>query len=257
MKGGATGSGFILALLLVSQSGCEEEKVTPKLAPFVEQKVEEPASAAPAPQSPPHLTVTESGPAVRGMSVMLTQPNGKADPLGRAKLHNYLTEEKTFLEGQMLKLVVDRMAKPEWVAIFLSELSKFSPSKITIATDTRSDFPKEVEFVPQELVSKPAPCTLVGTITEDRGSAIWKISGGTARKRGRGMGGPDLSMTADTILSMKKGCDSQLFFVTAAPGVEWGLVYDLAASGIALEKADLKQAVVPIQTATAGRALEL
>ena len=131
------------------------------------------------------------------------------------------------------------------------------PGKVRIATDTRAEFPREIEFVPQESLSAVDPCTLVGAITEDRGSAIWKVSGGTARKRGRGMGGPDLSMTADTILSVKKGCESDLFFVGAAEGVEWGLVYDLAASGLALEKAQLKRAVVPSAPLVAGNRVQL
>lgn len=245
------GGGALLFL-----SGCEEEKkVEAASQPLVKEEPEQ-AEATPPPESPPTLAISESGPSVRGMSAMLTQANGNPDAQGRAKLHTYLHEEEKFLRDQEVKVSVARMVKPEWVGIFLSELSELSPARVIIATETRSDFPKELEFVPHEQVKQPDPCSLVGTITDDRGTAIWKISGGAARKRGRGMGGPDLSMTADTILSMKKGCSSDLFFVTGAAGVEWGLVYDLAASGIALEKAELKRAVVPTKQATAGHKLD-
>ncbi len=244
----------LLSLLL--SSGCEEETEKRVKAKTASAETKEP-EAPKEPESPPHLLIGESGPSVRGMSVMLSQPNGSPDVAGRDKLRTYLEEEAKFLKDQDLRVVVNRKAKPVWVSIFLSELSKHTPSKVTIATETRSDFPKEVEFAIEQLLDDPDPCTLVGTITHDRGTAIWRLKGGTARKRSRGMGGPDLSMTADTIENMAKGCDSDLFFVTGAEGVEWGLVYDLAASAVALDKVTLKRAVVPTQTATAGRKLKL
>ncbi len=247
---------WLLAASLLAQLGCEEDKPIPEKRDQVEDLSPAPAEPEP-PQSPPHLTITESGPSVRGSSAMLTRPDGQTDVQGRGKLASYLSEERKFIEGSEVRLVVDRGAKPIWVSIFMTELSKLSPKKVTIATETRSEFPKEIEFVAQEALDRPDPCTLVGTITEDRGTAIWRLSGGAARKRGRGMGGPDLSMTADTIVSMKKGCDSDIFFATGAEGVEWGLVYDLAASAVALDKVDIRRAVVPIKTATAGHAIGL
>lgn len=68
-------------------------------------------------------------------------------------------------------------------------------------------------------------------IMADRGTAVWKLSGGAAGRRGKGMAGPDLSMTGDTIERVAKACkNSSTLFVSAAPEIEWGLVYDLAAS---------------------------
>ena len=243
-------------MLFRSQTGCEDKKEPPKPA----EKIETEAAETKPPEesiSPPHLTVSESGPSVRGMSVLLTQPNGKPDAQGLEKLRTYLSEEKKFLEGKELKVAVDRKARPEWVATFLTELGAFHPAKIMIGSETRADFPKEIEFVAPKSASGAESCTLVGAITSDFGTAIWKLSGGTARKRGRGMGGPDLSMTADTILSMKKGCSSDLFVVGGAEGVQWGLVYDLAASGIALDKAELKRATITTEEIVPGNAVEL
>jgi hypothetical protein len=246
-----------LFLTIALALGCEESKpatlVTTQAARTVPS---EEVAPAPAPLSAPTIAVTEAGPTVRGMTAIVLRDKDEVDVVGRGKLASYLAEEKTFLSGHDLTIQVERQAKPQAVAILLSELAKLSPGKIRIATDTRAEFPREVEFVPQESLSTVDPCTLVGAITDDRGSAIWKVSGGTARKRGRGMGGPDLSMTAETILSVKKGCESDLFFVGAAEGVEWGLVYDLAASGLALEKAQLKRAVVPTAPLVAGNRVE-
>jgi len=249
-----------MCLSLTVALGCEETKteavVTTQAASTAPAQAAQPAPA-PAPLSAPTIAVTESGPTVRGMTALVLRENGEVDVVGRGKLTGYLAEEKTFLSGNDLTIQVERQAKPQAVSILLSELSKLSPGKIRIATETRAEFPREIEFVPQESLSKLDPCTLVGAVTADRGAAIWKISGGTARKRGRGMGGPDLSMTAETIVSMKKGCESDVFFVGGAEGVEWGLVYDLAASAMALEKAALKRAVAPTLPLVAGNRVDI
>lgn len=228
---------------------CEE--ATPP-APRVEPKPAPEPPPEPPPKSPPSLSVDEGGPQVRGLGVVLTQPNGAPDAVGRQKLQTYLEDEREFLADKELSVSVVRKAKTNYVAIFLEELAKFSPSKISITTETRGDLPGTVPFVAQSKVADAKECTLIGTITEDRGTAIWRLSGGAARKRGRGMGGPDLTLTGETIASMAKDCESDVFFVTGVEGVEWGLVYDLAAAGISLEKAGLTRAVVPTSEATAG-----
>jgi hypothetical protein len=234
--------------------GCEEEAKPP--APKVVTPTPEP-TPIPLKKSPPTLSVDSGGPQVRGLGVVLEQPTGAPDQLGFEKLRTYLSDEKEFLDGAELVIQVARQAQLKHVAIFMTELHAFAPSKITIATDTRGDLPAQIEFVPQERITDPERCSLIGTITEDRGTAIWRLSGGAARKRGRGMGGPDLSMTGETILSMAKDCDSPYFFITTPKTIEWGLAYDLAASALALEKAGLKKAVVATKEATAGNPVTL
>lgn len=191
------------------------------------------------------------------MTALLIQENGAPNLAGLEKLRQYLDHERKFIVGHDVRVTVDRQAQPHQVATFLSELGTLGPSKVIVSTDTRPSFAKELTFVPETQLGSPKDCTLIGGVTEDRGTAVWRLSGGTARKRSRGMGGPDLSMTAETIENMSKSCDSDLFFVAAPPGVEWGLVYDLAASGIALERAGLSRAVITTQPQTAGHKVEL
>lgn len=241
---------LLFALAVPFALACEEEK--PKALDPPEKDAQKEAPLPPAPKSPPGLSVDEAGPQVRGLGVVLTQENGAPDALGLEKLRTYLNDEKDFLTGKELTISVIRTAKPTHVALFLTELSQFSPTKMTVTTATRGDLPGQVQFVAQRDAKDADPCSLVGTITEDRGTAIWRLSGGVARKRGRGMGGPDLSMTGDTIVDMKKSCESDVFFVTGVAGIEWGLIYDLAAAGVSLEKAGLTKAVVPTSEVTAG-----
>lgn len=244
--------GLLSALAL---AGCDEEKPAPQ--PVVEEKAEEP-EAEPEPLSAPHLVISESGPAVRGMSVMVDEKTGKITTPGLEKLKNYLSDETKFIEGQELTLTIDRKAKQGWVAPYLNELGKLGAKKVTVKTETRSEYPSELEFVLPEPAKAAKPCTLVGGITEDNATAIWRVSGGTARKRHKGLGGPDLSMTSETIASMSKSCESDLIFVSGAKeSTDWAFVYDLAASATAIEKGKITRAALTQDPATPGNALSL
>lgn len=244
----------ILLTIGLSLSGCQQ---APEKAP------EPPAAAAPAPapapvvKNPPRISIDESGPTVRGMSALLVQPGGAENAAGLEKLRQYLADEKEFIAEKDVQVTVDRKAIPLQVAAVLREIGALGAAKIIVETSTRNDYPGKLPFVAPAAWGEPDPCTLVGTITQDRGTAIGRIRGGQARKRSRGMGGPDLSMTALTIADMTKKCDSDLFFATAVEGVEWGLVYDLAASALSLEGAGLERAAVPLELWTAGHPVRL
>jgi hypothetical protein len=87
---------------------------------------------------------------------------------------------------------------------------------------------------------------------------VWKLSGGAAGKRPKGMAGPDLSMTNDSIERVAKACKSSSGLVVAgAKGVEWGLVYDLAASAKMIAGLRLDLVVVPSQTPVPGHKVQL
>ena len=245
------------AVLTSTQVGCDESK---DAAEAVKQTAPAPEAPPPpaTPKRAPDFKIDEISPSVGFSRAVITDASGKPNPTGREALRNDLTAEKEFIEGKSIILRVDRKAKPAWVSIYLEELDRLAPSAITIATETRTEYPKQLPFVPESQLKAEAPCSLVGAITDDRGTAIWRISGGTARKRGRGLGGPDLTMTGDTIISMAKGCDSDLFVVSASEEIdEWGLIYDLGASGVALAEAGLKRAAFPSERPTLGHPLQL
>lgn len=238
--------------------GCDDEKKKDDEAaqPAAAATTAEPVVAAP--KGPPELSVDEVSPRVGFSRTVVMKPDGQPNPDGLAQLRTKLGEAKEHITGKSVVVRVHRQAKPGWVTTYLNELGKLEPKSVAVETETRPDYPSKVTTLPETQLSDPPQCSLVGAILADRGSAIWRLSGGTARKRGRGMGGPDLTMTGETIESMAKGCsDSSLFFATGAEGVEWGLLYDLAASALALEKAGLETAVFPSQPATAGHPVEL
>jgi hypothetical protein len=79
-----------------------------------------------------------------------------------------------------------------------------------------------------------------------------------AGKRGKGMAGPDLTLTGETIETRAKSCpESQVIFVAGAEGVDWGLVYDLAALTKRLSKVHFAEAAIVPTTPVPGRPVEL
>lgn len=247
-----------LALALTAFFGCDEPAKPappPKAAAEEPEEIEPPKPATKAAQ---RLAIDEISPLVGYSRIVLTDSADKPVRGAQERLSSELSAEKEFVTGKEITLEINRKAKPGWVASYLAALAPLGASKISIATESRTEYPKSIPFVPEDDAKSSAPpCSLAGSITEDRGTAIWRLSGGTARKRGRGMGGPDLTMTGDTIVSMQKGCDSDWFVVGAAPGIEWGLLYDLAASAMVLEKAHLARAVLPTEPVVPGTKIKL
>ncbi|MGC4090954.1 MAG: hypothetical protein QM756_24385 [Polyangiaceae bacterium] len=184
-----------------------------------------PSKEPPKPEGPPSLEIDSISP-----KVGFERENFKF-PDGRQKLAAALQQNRQHFEGKEVQLIVDRKAEQTWVAAYLAELGNIGVTRVKIKSDTRSEFPHELFFTPEAKLSKSAPCSTVAMIMADRSTAVWKLSGGVAGRRGKGMAGPDLSMTGDTIERVAKACKtSQTLFVVGAPEIEWGLVYDLAAS---------------------------
>lgn len=224
---------------------CEEPPK--KEPPKKEVPVDDAPVAPPKTDSAPILEIDTISPKVGTERALLIHPEGKA------KLAELLGHSKKWLEGKDVTVIADRQTKVPWVVTFLDELGKVGPSSITIRTETRKDFSADQRFVPESKVKAPA-CSVVAMVTSDYGTAVWKLSGGTAGKRTKGMAGPDLSMTGDTIERFAKACkDSKTFFVQVADGIEWGLAFDLAASSRVLEHAKFEQSVLLSEIPTPGQ----
>lgn len=242
---------FALALLLFA-TACEDE---PKRNPF-DRHPDQPkplpkTSAVPEPEGPPDFEIDAVGAKVGFERTMTDKPEG----LGLMKAA--LEKNKEYVQGQDVLLRVYREAKHEWVAAYIRELSTAGAKSIKIKTDTREGYPGELVFVPEDQAKNAPSCSAVGMILEDRSTAIWKLAGGTASRRQKGMAGPDLSMTGETLERVGRQCkDSKLFFVSAAETVEWGLVYDLAASSQRLEKYRFDRMVLLNEIPTPGQKVE-
>ncbi len=241
----------LLALGLVA---CEDEPAPRRPAPVNSDSAEPAAavtSAPPKQPTKPDLEIDSVSTKVGFERALLQNPEG------RAKLAALVSDAKAWIEGKEIVLIVDRKAKVAWVAAYLDELAKHGPAKLMIRTETRKDYSAELRFIPETKV-QAAPCSVVGMVTSDYGTAVWKLSGGAAGKRGRGMAGPDLSMTGDTIERLGKACkESSTFFVAVANGIEWGLAYDLAASSRVLEHAKFDASVLLGEAPVPGHKITL
>lgn len=239
-----------VALVSLGLFACEAEapkKAPPSGAPVAAA----PLSPTPKQETSPEFEIDTVSTKVGFERALLQNPEG------RAKLAALLSDAKKWVEGKDLVLTVNRKVKVPWVAAYLDELGKLAPAKVMVRTETRKDYRPELRFTPEAKVQAP-PCSVVGMVTSDYGTAVWKLAGGAAGKRGRGMAGPDLSMTGDTIERLGKACpESSSFFVAVAEGVEWGLAYDLAASSRVLEHVKFEEAVLLGETPVPGHKVTL
>ncbi len=233
--------------------GCDPP---PKKNPFAEPSggaiKPPPIESAQLPKAPPDFTITSEGPKVGFDYILVDKPDGKQ------RMTKALEEVKEYISDKDVPVKVDRKAKLDWVMALFAELEKQGASSITVSTETRPKYHASIKFTPQGKVKNAPACSLVATILEDRGTAVWKLSGGTASKRSKGFAGPDLSMTGDTLERRGAACkDSTNLFLSASEGVDWGLVYDLGASTKELEKVKLDTFILLLERPVAGHKVDL
>jgi hypothetical protein len=246
----ATGGGRALglALCLLCGVGCDDPpKENPFAAPASAAKPIPKLEEAPKPKGPPEFGVDDQGPKVGYDRILIEKSDGPK------RLEEALTENHEHIAGKELVVIAQRNAKTPRVAEFLAALTRHGATAFKVQTDTRQEYPRELGFTPDKGLTAP-DCSVVSTILEDRGTAVWKLSGGTPSGRKRGFAGPDLTMTGDSLLRYGKACkDSDLLFVSANAEIEWGLTYDLAASATTLEETPFRRFVLLEQTPFAGR----
>ena len=229
-----------------------DSKPKPAPAPASTPAAETTPTPPAKPTLPPTLIVDASGALVAGTRVSLDTSGA------RERLRGELDQHRSFIDKQEVRITAERPAKPGFVSIMLDALGAVGANRVLVRTSTRADFPPEVGFLPLEKARSAPACSLVAMITADRGTAVWSRSGGVAGKRGKGMAGPDLTLTGETIQTRAKTCpESQLIFVGGAEGVDWGLVYDLAASTKRLSRALFAEAALVPAPPVPGHAVDL
>jgi hypothetical protein len=231
--------------------GCDDQ---PEKAPVSAPSATATATATtpPKPAGPPDFEIDTLSAKVGYERALLDKSDG------RNMLQQLLKPTANFVDGQDVSLVVDRNAKLPWVVAFIDELGKLGAKHVIVKTETRKELSGSLPFSPQLSLKATPDCSVVAMVLEDRGTAVWKLSGGAATKHGKGMAGPDLSMTGDNIARFAKGCkQSNTIFFSAGPSVEWGLTYDLAASSKGLDKTSFDTFVLLEETPVPGHKVDL
>jgi hypothetical protein len=239
-----------LGFALVSLVACDD---APKpVVPKPEATATPTATEAPKPAGPPTFEIDTLSAKVGFERALLDQRDG------RTNLINLLKPTEKYVSGNDVTLIVDRSAKLPWVVAFIDELGKLGAKRVILKTETRKEYAPSLPFSPELSLKQTPDCSVVAMVLEDRGTAVWKLSGGVATKHGKGMAGPDLSMTGDNIERFAKGCKhSNTLFVSVGPSVEWGLAYDLAASAKTLAKASFDNFVLLGETPVPGHKVAL
>jgi hypothetical protein len=244
-------SALLLALAATSVA-CEKEAPR-EAAPATPVETSAPVATKPSePSGPPGLAIDRSGAMIAFERVSLDSRDAPQ------KLRAELERHKRFLDGQEVKMPAERRVNPAWVGMMIDALGSVGVVRALVRTETRAEFPGEVGFVPLAKAKSSPACSVVMMITADRGTAVWKLGGGVAGKRGKGMAGPDLTLTGETVERYAKGCpDAPVGFVAGADGVDWGLVFDLAASTRRLPKASFSNLAVLGEPPVPGRPVTL
>jgi hypothetical protein len=243
-------SGLGAGLYLCALAACDE---APKPAPPKPEATVAPTATTPAkPAGPPAFEIDTLSAKVGFERALLDQRDG------RANLINLLKPTEKYVSGNDVTLIVDRSAKLPWVVAFIDELGKLGAKRVLVKTESRKEFATSLPFSPELSLKSPPDCSVVAMVLEDRGTAVWKLSGGVATKHGKGMAGPDLSMTGDNIERFAKRCkQSNTLFVSVGPSVEWGLAYDLSASAKTLSTTSFDSFVLLGETPVPGHKVSL
>lgn len=241
-----------LGLSVLSLS-CGESK--PKTNPFDTKKetVTPPAITAPPKlEGPPDFIVNADGPKIGWTYILLDKPEGKQ------KLTDEIEKNKKFISGETVKVRVDRKAKIAHVGAFLEALAAGGATALTVTTETRTEFPQSVTFAPPSAGKSAPTCSVVAKVLSERRNAVWSLSGGTAVRSPKGLAGPDMAMTQDSLANAAHRCKTGDFvFVSGDADVEWGLIYDLAAASQSLEKTKFSKVILLEPAPTAGRPVKL
>ena len=246
--------GVALGLCLCATLGCDDkpDQAASGASSAAPPTPEATASAAPKPAGPPDFEIDTLSAKVGFERALLDQRDGHDN------LTKLLKPTGNFVDGQDVSLLVDRAAKLPWVITYIDELGKLGAKHVVVKTETRKEYAPSLALTPELSLKSPPDCSAVAMVLEDRGTAVWKLSGGVATKHGKGMAGPDLSMTGDNIERFAKGCkQSTMLFVSAGPSVEWGLAYDLAVSAKTLDKVHFDTFVLLGETPVPGRKVDL
>jgi hypothetical protein len=91
---------------------------------------------------------------------------------------------------------------------------------------------------------------------DDLSTAVWPYKGGLGKRQRKGLAGPDLSHTGETLEKEIGACDSTMAFFSSDDGVGWEMAYNLAGTVVISDKKKKIDTLVLLHEApVAGRAV--
>jgi biopolymer transport protein ExbD len=247
--------GVLALVTLASLAACDDKSKSggsggvASAAPTASTTTAE-APAQPKPKTMPSLIVDSLGPYI---GIERVDMKNEKWPEKLAALIKDLP-----INGNPVTLIADKKAKTPDVAAVVAELGRAGAPKVVIKTDGRDDVPKELTVVPPDHVQSPPGCSVVTMVSKDLSTAVWPFKGGLGRKHRKGLAGPDLSNTADSLKKDIATCESTMAFFSADDTVQWEMAYNLAGTLLnADEKKKVQTLVLLEQSPVGGRAVKL
>lgn len=238
--------------------GCDEGKSPDKPAAAASST---PSAAAPKEAAPP--------PKPKGVPALIVDSMGPYLGITRidVKAENWREKMAAVIKDFPIKadepvtVIAEKRAATPYVAALVDELGKAGATKVILKTDGRDDVPKELTVVPPSKVSSPPGCSVTVSVLKDLSTAVWPFKGATAKKQRKGLAGPDLSNTADTIKKDLAGCESSYAFFSSDDAIGWEMAYNLAGTLKVVddksEKKRIETLVLLPEAPVAGRAVVL
>jgi hypothetical protein len=236
------GAVFFLTALVF---GCDSPRTAPESA-ATSAAAPAPAPAPPLEVQAPEIIVDHANVSVGKNRVSATEPN-LAD-----RVSVFLRGAQK-IEGQTVDVVVLRNAKPSQAVGVLAALRQSRAVGANVKTETRDGATKAL---PVAFVTKLPDCATVAWIAKDASLDVWPAGGGRAKRVGRGLAGPDLTLGMDAFRAQSESCEASQFVVGADEAMTWGLVFDVAMEALHQTWTRTSAAVV-IAEATPGRKLAL
>jgi hypothetical protein len=211
-------------------------------------KVGPSAAPPPAPEPPraPDIIVDRETVAIGPEHVATGEPS-LADKVGA------LVSGQPTIEGHTADLVAMRNAKPSQVAAVVGALRAAKATGAKVKTAARDD---TTQALPLSFASSVPDCTVVVWIAKDGVINVWPAGGGAAKRVGRGLAGPDMTLGTDAVRAQWAGCTAPAIVVGAEDTMTWGLVFDLATTVLASPGSRANAAVL-VTSAAPGHKLTL
>ncbi len=204
----------------------------------------------PKPKTMPELIVDSDGAYLGGRRVTMT------DPSGPEKLTKIVKDLP--IDGKPVTLQVEKKAKVSVVAAVVTALGDAGAPSIKIKTDGRNDLPTELTVTPEARLSNVAGCSIVATVLKDLSTAVWSYKGTQAKKQRKGLAGPDLSHTGETLEKDLAACDSTTAFFSGEDSVGWESAFNLAGTiSVSDKKKRVETFVLLAEEPVAGRPVSL
>jgi hypothetical protein len=194
----------------------------------------------------PEIIVDPKTVAIGKESVPVTDP-------GLADRAFGLLSGKPAIEGHTVSFVAMRNAKPSHVAAVAQAVFQAKASGAIVKSEARDNTTQGLALSSPATV---ADCTAVVWIAKNGSIAVWPAGGGSTKRGGRGLAGPDLTLGLAAVRERREGCGAPELVLGAEDTIPWGVLFDLAEDAMSVASAQANSVVLVMQAAP-GKKIEL